>query len=139
MIFALLILAVLCGCGGAWRGNRTSIALLASIGLSSLFIALGVPFLMPVWLMIDLGVIALVLTGGVKCSDVLVLSLFFAAWPLYPSVGDGDLQASEMVNLIVAVQLILSAPWRWALSRLNLRPADLSAEGDFLRVRHGAT
>lgn len=136
---ALLLLAVLCGCAGAWRGNRTSMALLASAGLSSAFIWLGVPFVGPVWMMMDLAVAAVVLARPVKCSDLLAMALFLPAWALYPSVAAGDPEASGMVNLIVAAQFLLSAPWRWALHRLNIRPADLQAEGDFLRVIHGAT
>lgn len=136
MIIAVVILGVLCGCVGAWRGNRTSMALLASAGVSSGFIGLGVPFLSPVWMMIDLAVMAVVVTRPMKISDCLVIALFVGAWPLYPSVERGDPQASELVNLIVAVQFLLTAPWRWALHKLGLRPADLDAEGDFLRVRH---
>lgn len=139
MLEALLILAVICGCAGAWRGNCTSMALLASAGLSSAFIWLGVPFVGPVWVMIDLAVVAVALSCGVKPSDLLVVALFFGAWPLYPSVQDGDAEAARLVNCIVVAQFLLSAPWRWALHKLNLRRADLEAEGDFLKVSHGAT
>lgn len=133
---ALLVFAVLCGCAGAWRGNRTSMALLASAGLSSLFIWLGVPFVAPVWMMMDLAVVAVITSRPMKCSDCLVLALFVGAWAIYPSVAAGDPEAPRLIALIVAVQFLLAAPWRWALHKVRLRPADLQAEGDFLRVCH---
>ena len=139
MISALVLFAVLCGCAGAWRGSRTSWALLASAAVSSALNALGVPFVPPVWMTIDLAVVAAVTFRPIKLSDPLVLALFLPAWLLYPSVAQGEPQAAAMVNLIVAIQFLLSAPWRWALHMSRLRPADLEVEGDFLRVQHGAT
>lgn len=139
MIDALLIIGVLCGCAGAWRGNRTSFALLASAALSSGLIWLGVPFVMPIWVLIDLAVLAAIMARPMKYSDCPVAALFIAAWALYPSVDAGDAGAAALVEAVVAVQFMLSAPWRWALHRLNLRRADLKVEGDFLMVRHGSS
>lgn len=136
MIGALLIFAVLCGCAGAWRGNRTSWALLGSAALSCAFIRLGVPFVWPVWMTIDLAVVGMVACRPMKVSDCLVLALFVGVWPLYPSVERGDLQASNLVNLIVSLQFLLSAPWRWVLHKCRIRRVDLEAEGEFLRVLH---
>ena len=116
-IDAIVLLGILCGCAGAWRGNRTAIALLASAALSSLFIWRQVPFVMPVWVMIDLAVVAAILAAPVKYSDCLVVALFIAAWALYPSVATGDPKAADLVDLVVAMQFILSAPWRWFLHR----------------------
>jgi hypothetical protein len=139
VIDALLILAVLCGCAGAWFGNRTSMALLASAGLSSALIWLGVRFVEPMWMLIDCAVAGVILCKPIKYSDCPVVALFIAAWALYPSVAAGDEQASLLVDLIVAAQLILSAPWRWALRKLNLTRVGPVPGGDFLRVRHGGT
>jgi hypothetical protein len=136
VIDALLILAVLCGCAGAWFGNRTSMALLASAGLSSALIWLGVPFVMPMWVLMDLAVVAVIASRPLKYSDCPVMALFVAAWALYPSVAAGEVKAAWLVDLIVAAQLLLSAPWRWVLHRLRVRPANLEAEGKFLKVSH---
>lgn len=136
MIDVLLILAVLSGCAGAWRGNRTSMALIASAGTVGALTLVGVPFVWPVWMLIDMAVIAVIVWRPMKYSDCPIVALFIPAWGLYPSVAGGDQQASDLISLVVAVQFLLSAPWRLMLHKLRLRPADLTVEGEFLKVRH---
>jgi len=117
MLGALLVFAVLCGLAGAWRGNPTSWALIASAGFSSLLIWAGVPFDGLIWFLIDLVVIVVILTCSRTFPDWIVVALFFAAWPLYPRVEAGDGTASDVVNIVVALQLIVSAPWRRFMAR----------------------
>lgn len=107
MIEALLVFAVLCGCAGAWKGSRAAIALLASTALTSGFVWAGVPFNIVAWLLIDLVVIAAIVSRKPTVADMLILALFIPAWAFYVKP---DAFANYATTLIVSAQLLLTFP-----------------------------
>lgn len=133
MTAALLILAVLCACFGAWKGKRSAIALLASTALTCLFVWAEVPFNIGLWLLIDVAVIATVASRPLGVAEVAILALFIPAWVLY---AEPDAFANEATTLIVSAQLLLASPWRWAWRKVRRLPIDPDEMPELMRVSH---
>jgi hypothetical protein len=114
----VFLLAVLCGCLSAWKGNHTAWALLASVALSSGFIWSGVPFNLALWLLIDLTVVIVIASGRYSITDIAIITLFIPVWSLY--IVDWR-YAGDAINLIVAAQFLLTLPFRSVLAVYRAR------------------
>lgn len=123
MIDAVFLVAVLCGCIAATRGqprawlkdNRTAWALLASAAFTSILLLEGVQFHWLPWVLIDVAVIVAI--WRTKGRDWPIIALFFPVWWLYQTRPDWT---SDAVDLIVSAQLLLSVPgslWSRAIER----------------------
>lgn len=107
MIDLLFLAALLCGCVGAFTGNRTAMALLAGTALTSIATALSLPFHPLAWMAVDFAVIIAILRRGWTDCDGIVISLYVALWPLYFVEGQRAADASALVS---AAQFLMTWP-----------------------------
>lgn len=121
MIDTLFLMALLCGCIAAMRGNRTAWALLGSAIFTSVITLAGVPFNSFLWMLIDLAVVMLIMHARMSVCDTIILMLFIPAWCLY--VVDGWF-VYYAVSLIVTLQFLLTwpIPAVWGHCRRMIRP-----------------
>lgn len=128
MFDALLVLAVLLACLGAFRRederfvfNVPALALLASVATTSAFAWLGVPFDWRLWGAIDIAVIGAILASGMTATDWLILPLFIPAWISY---GEPNAFAHDVTTAIVSIQLLLTFPAANVWKRIKQKRAE---------------
>ena len=130
MVSAIYLLALLCACAAAWKGERTAWALVGSAILTSVLGLASVPFNPFLWAAIDMAVIAAIflLKKGISVADIFVIALFLPIFALYaanlPYAGAG-------VNLLVAVQMILTLPFARMWRRAKNTPLPPMRQDDF--------
>lgn len=89
-------------------GNRTAGALLCSFLYAKGLDGLSVPFSLPLWLVADLAVLALIVGRNMTLQDELVAALFPVAWWAYFT----DAETLYQVTLFVVVmQFLIVLPW----------------------------
>ena len=108
MLDAAFLFGVFCAFVGACYGRRASFALLLSAALGLAFNEFGVPFVLPLWMLIDLGVVLVIATGRPCLADTAILALFVPLWLLY--FVDGQTGYAGSV-LIASVQMALTFPF----------------------------
>jgi hypothetical protein len=111
MLDAAFLFGVLCAVAGACMGRRASFALLSSAALGLAFNEFGVPFILPLWMMIDLGVVLVIATGRPCLVDTLILALFVPLWLLYFVEGQTGYVGSILVS---SAQMALTFPFSQA-------------------------
>lgn len=133
MIFVLYF-AIVCGVVGAITGNRTSWALLASVGLCLLSDQYGWYRPPLVLALIDVVVMSFILsTPQLKISDIFVVVLFFPALAAYTQPAA---TRDPVLYVVVVLQLMLTFPLRQFWYGLKASAHDLHNKGDFdLRVK----
>jgi len=107
MLDAVFLVALVCGCVAALKGNRTAWALLASTAFTATITVAGVPFNPFVWALIDLAVVVAILHPRMTVCDVGVAVLFIPVWCLYM---ERPTWISPAVTLIVSLQFLLTFP-----------------------------
>jgi L-lactate permease len=122
---ALFLIALLSAGLAACCGSRTAAALLLGIGIQTAFSAFGAPFIMPVWVIVDLVVVVLIASPRMTVCDHAVIALFLPAWCFYLIDGWGGYNGSLFV---ASAQMFLTLPCvpvrrgvRWLRSSYNSR------------------
>lgn len=103
-LYAAALLAVI----PAMMGSRTAAALLCSLLYAKGLDALAVPFWLPLWLLADLAVLAVILGPNMTLQDELVAALFIPAWWAYFT---DPVTLYEITLFIVVMQLLIVLPW----------------------------
>jgi hypothetical protein len=111
MLDAAFLIGVLCAVAGACAGRRASFALLSSAALGLAFNEFGVPFILPLWMLVDLGVVLVIATGRPCLVDTAILALFVPLWLLYFVDGQTGYIGSV---LIASAQMALTFPFSQA-------------------------
>lgn len=126
---AAVAIGALSAVAGIWRSNPTAMALLASAIVSSGYCGMvesGVWEYRPVLLIaLDVLVIIWIIVGWADAvakgrygrrRDLAIIALFVPIWPLY---YDNRWWTDEAIDILIAVQMLLSFPIRtlWAEAR----------------------
>lgn len=107
MIEAVFLFAIAAGGIAALTGSRAAIALLASTAFTAGMVAVGVPFILPLWMFVDVCVIAVVVHPHMRVREVVLVALFFPLWASYFVESEQGWRASALIS---ATQFLLTFP-----------------------------
>lgn len=107
MIEAVFLTAIGAGGIAALAGKRSAVALLTGTAFTAGLAASGVPFLLPVWMLVDLVVIAVIIHPKMDWRDCAIMALFYPLWATYFVDGQAAWTISALVS---SVQLLLTFP-----------------------------
>lgn len=92
----------------AVMANRTAAALLCSLLYVKGLDWLAVPFSLPLWLIADFAVLALIVRRNMTLQDELVAVLFLPAWWSYFTDAE---TLYEVTMFVVIMQFLIVMPW----------------------------